>query len=229
MVASTAVSRALYIAPRRPCHAAPTYCHCQSRCHCVSPADLDVLHNVHAKSGFRFVEQRGTQSYRAAFYCMVQPMPGDARVRYLRNTGSGTLGKLRPRTIIGSGYRTPIEAAKAVVNWFRGRHGDRWADVAMSVRVKPWQVVKRPRLGGWVARVWVGGRVVDVTLADVKPETRGGVSIRRAREVYVWPDRDTAYRMIREFLWTRFEQRGDDARLRIWRATGRKVRYAGSR
>jgi hypothetical protein len=71
-------------------------------------------------------------------------------------------GKLR--TLPDSRSTNVRETAICVARWYRERFGVNWARLARSNarRRNPWKVWYSERYGGWLARVWIKGKPVEL-------------------------------------------------------------------
>ncbi len=97
-------------------------------------------------------------------------------------------------------YPTVLDAARAVVNWYRSTYGDLWKSVWDMRRSKPWEIVKVKSGGQWayVSWVWFAGAKMRLRLCDVKKRPMPG-----DERIYVWPSAEEARRMIQRWIYFR--------------------------
>lgn len=104
-------------------------------------------------------------------------------------------------------FPTQREAGLAVVRFYRENFGPNWRDAFLRRKANAWRVRQAP--GGFVADVFVEGRLNRVTLADTKRRPRAA-----DRDVTLWPTRAAARNAIAAYVYRRF---GLFAKYYLWR------------
>jgi hypothetical protein len=117
----------------------------------------------------------------------------------------------RVRHVIGV-FRTEVEAARAVVMWYRATFGEVWRHVFRYRRCRVWEVVRSGDGEGYTAWVWWRGVPELVTLADVKSRPCGS-----DRGRWVWPSRECARQAIRICVQRRLKDAGPEKMLNLYR------------
>ena len=129
-------------------------------------------------------------------------------------------------------YPTQLDAAKAVLEFYRRVFGDQWKTAFRRRKVNPWRIkkIKRDGVSSYVADVYVDGQPVRVSLADTKRFTGAACAIderlrmdeRNRRkpwakelDIYFWYTREDARRAIKRFC---YHQLGMLAPFRLWRS-----------
>lgn len=136
--------------------------------------------------------------------------------------------RVQKRINLRNSFPSQLEAAKAVLAWYRAAYGDRWKQVFSRRKVNPWRIRKISKDGytGYVADIFVDGNPKRVTLADTKRFTGCCVDVSKRKpikgrrkwsketEVYIWPTRGAARTAIERF---KHFQLGLFSTFRLWR------------